>query len=540
MAIPRRQALRLAAAGSVAVLVGTSAASSGRFRTPRWSADPFTLGVASGDPAPDGVVLWTRLAPDPLAPDGHGGMMNAPVTVDYEVATDERFRTVVRRGSAVATRELAHSVHPEVHGLEPDRWYFYRFRAGSVISPVGRTRTAPAAGAAVDRLRFAFASCQAWSAGHFTAYEHMAAEDLDLVVHLGDYIYEKSWRHARVDQPQILTGEATDLAGYRLRYALNKAEAPLRAAHAAFPWIVTFDDHEVDNNWAADHPGLGIDIHRLPPLFRRRKAAAFQAMYEHQPLRLAQMPRGASMHLHRCFGWGGLAELTMLDTRQYRSAQVCDEDVTTDCPEAADPRRTILGVAQRDWLLDGLTSSTARWQILGNQVGMGETDIDPGPGLKFSTDSWDGYTADRDLVLGAAARNGVDNLVVITGDRHQNMASNLRADYADPGSPVVAAEFTGTSITTGGNGRDLTDIGRVLLSANPDLRFFNSQRGYVRVDLDRWLWRNDFRVLPYIDRPGAPIHTRATYVVEHGTPGVVADAEQAAPTAGRAAVPGGR
>ncbi|MBF6354966.1 alkaline phosphatase D family protein [Nocardia higoensis] len=538
MAIPRRQALRLAATGSVAVLVGTSAASSGRFRAPRWSADPFTLGVASGDPAPDSVVLWTRLAPDPLAPDGHGGMMNAPVSVDYEIAHDEHFRSVVRRGTAVATRELAHSVHPEIHGLEPDRWYHYRFRAGSVISPVGRTRTAPARGQAVERLRFAFASCQAWSAGYFTAYEHLAAEDLELVVHLGDYIYEKSWRHNRLDEPAVLTGEATDLTGYRLRYAQGKAEQPLRDAHAAFPWIVTFDDHEVDNNWAADHPGLGFDIYRLPALFRRRRAAAFQAMYEHQPLRRAQLPNGPSMLMHRRFGWGDLAELTMLDTRQYRSAQVCSENTTSDCPEVADPERSILGAPQRDWLLDGLTDSRARWQILGNQVGMSETDIDPGPGLTISTDSWDGYTADRDLVLGTAAESGVGNLVVITGDRHHNQASNLRADYSDPGSPVVAAEFTGTSITTGGNGHDLDGIGRMLLAANPDLQFFNSQRGYVRVDLDHRLWRNDFRVVPYIDRKGAPIHTRATYVVENGVPGVVADSEHAASAPGPAPVRG--
>ncbi|MEV6387405.1 alkaline phosphatase D family protein [Nocardia xishanensis] len=522
MGLSRRQLLRFGAAGSAAVLVGASAASSGRFRTPRWSDDPFTLGVASGDPTPDGVVLWTRLAPDPLAPDGHGGMMNHPVTVDYEVADDELFRRVVVRGSAVATRALAHSVHPEINGLAPDRWYYYRFRAGSVISPVGRTRTAPPPGLPTARMRFGFASCQSWSSGYYTAYEHLAREDLDLVVHLGDYIYERAWIQGRqgLSAGPEFQDEAVDLPTYRLRYALYKAEQPLRDAHAAFPWLVTMDDHEVDNNWAADSPGLGIDIHRVPALFRRRRAAAFQAMYEHQPLRIAQLPRGSGMHLHRRYRFGDLAEITMLDTRQYRTPQACGGNVTAGCDERFDSDRTILGAGQRDWLLEGFASSPARWQIVGNQVGMSQTDSDAGPGLSVSTDSWDGYVADRNTVLGAAADRGVRNLVVITGDRHQNHAARLRRDYADPESPVVAAEFTGTSITSGGDGADMNDTGRRLLAANPDLAFFNAQRGYVRVELDHDMWRNDFRVVPYIRRQGAPIHTRASFVVQDGVPGV--------------------
>ncbi|WP_431971924.1 alkaline phosphatase D family protein [Nocardia sp. bgisy134] len=522
MDLSRRQLLRFGAAGSAAVLVGASAASSGRFRTPRWSEDPFTLGVASGDPTPDGVVLWTRLAPDPFAPDGHGGMMNHPVTVDYEVADDELFRQVVVRGSAVATRELAHSVHPEIDGLAPDRWYYYRFRAGSVISPVGRTRTAPPPGRPTARMRFGFASCQSWSSGYYTAYEHLAHEDLDLVVHLGDYIYERAWTQGRqgLSTGPEFQDEAVDLPTYRLRYALYKAEQPLRDAHAAFPWLVTMDDHEVDNNWAANSPGLGIDIHLVPTLFRRRRAAAFQAMYEHQPLRIAQLPRGSGMHLHRRYRFGDLAEITMLDTRQYRTPQACGGNVTADCDERLDPDRTILGARQRDWLLDGFAASPARWQIVGNQVGMSQTDTDPGPDLSVSTDSWDGYVADRNTVLGAATDRGVRNLVVITGDRHQNHATQLRRDYTDPESPVVASEFTGTSITSGSDGADMNDIGRRLLAANPDLKFFNAQRGYVRVELDHGMWRNDFRVVPYIRRRGAPIHTRASFVVQDGVPGV--------------------
>ncbi len=479
------------------------------------------LGVASGDPTPDGVVLWTRLAPDPLAPDGRGGMGWDPVTVEYEVAHDESFRQVVSRGTALATRELGHSVHPEIQGLEPGRWYFYRFRAGSAISPVGRTRTAPALGEPTWRMRFAFASCQSWSSGYYTAYEHMSDEDLDLVVHLGDYIYERGWRRGREGMSMgVDRDEAFDLRGYRLCYAQYKAEQPLRDAHAAFPWIVTMDDHEVDNNWAADSPGLGIDIYRMPAMFRRRRAAAFQAMYEHQPLRIAQLPTGPTMRLHRRYRFGDLAEITMLDTRQHRDPQACDGNVTADCTDRLDAGRTILGAQQRDWLLDGFTSSPARWQIIGNQVAMGQTDNDPGPDVVVSTDSWDGYVADRNTVLGAAADRGVRNLVVITGDRHQNIAADLRRDYDNPESPVVASEFTGTSITSAGDGADMNDTGRRLLAANPDMKFFNAQRGYVRVDLDHQLWRNDFRVVPYIRHPGAPIHTRASFVAEDQVPGV--------------------
>ncbi|MBF6135417.1 alkaline phosphatase D family protein [Nocardia otitidiscaviarum] len=525
MSVSRRRLLRIGAAGSAAVLVGTSAVSSGRLRAPRWiGGDPFALGVASGDPTPDGVVLWTRLAPDPLAPDGHGGMAFDPVTVDYEVAHDEGFRQVVARGSAVATRELAHSVHPEVRGLEPDRWYYYRFRAGSALSPVGRTRTAPPFGQDTARLRFAFASCQSWSSGYFTAYDHMSREDLDLVIHLGDYIYERGWINNRAGVPASadFQTEAVDLSDYRLRYAQVKTEAPLRAAHAAFPWLTTMDDHEVDNNWAGERPGLGFDIHRLPFLFRRRKAAAFQAMYEHQPLRIEQLPSGPNILLHRRFRFGDLADITMLDTRSYRTPQACgDGDVVVECAERATADRTILGARQRDWLLDGLSGSPARWQVLGNQVSMSRTDTDPGPAVAMGTDAWDGYLADRAAVLGAAAARGAGNLVVITGDRHQHCASDLRRDHGDPESPVVASEFIGTSISSGGNGTDLSPAVRRLMAANPDLKFSNSQRGYVRVDLNHDLWRTDFRVLPYVHRPDAPIHTRATYVVQNGLPGVV-------------------
>ncbi|MBF6095406.1 alkaline phosphatase D family protein [Nocardia cyriacigeorgica] len=522
MGLSRRQLFRFGGVASAAALAGSCAVSGTRFRAPRWTGDPFTLGVASGEPTSDGVVLWTRLAPDPFAPDGHGGMPAHPVTVDFEIAEDEHFRQVVRRGSVVADRALGHSVHPEIGGLEPQRWYYYRFRAGSALSPVGRTRTAPRPGTG-SRVRFAYASCQAWNDGHYTAYRHLADEDLDLVVHLGDYIYEYplTGRRRGVRVPSPLRHEARDLTGYRLHYAWFKSEEPLRRAHAAFPWLVTMDDHEVDDDWAADAAASAIDLDALRAVFLRRRAAAFQAMYEHQPLRLAQLPSGPNMRLHRRYRFGDLAEITLLDTRQYRTRQACGGEIVSDCAQAAGVDRTILGGAQRQWLLDGFAHSPARWQILGNQVVLGRTDHDPGPGVAISTDAWDGYASERAAILGAAADRSVRNLVVLTGDRHENYAADLRRDVGDSESAVVAAEFTGTSISSGGDGVDLPARGRDLLAANPDLKFYNSQRGYVRVEVDERVWRTDFRVVPYVERPGAPVHTRASFVVQDGVPGAV-------------------
>ncbi len=515
MRISRRRFFGAGLAGAVAVLAGTGAATSRRYPAPR-VGNPFTLGVASGDPAPDSVVLWTRLAPLPLEPGG--GMPEGPVTVDYELAHDEQFTRLVHRGSVTATRELAHSVHPEVFGLEPNRVYHYRFRAGDAVSAVGRTRTTPRPGQRTERLDFAFASCQAWHDGHYTAYGHLAEEDLDLVVHLGDYIYEYSAaRNARgVAVPAPLHGEPFGLAAYRMQYALYKSDPLLQLAHARFPWLVTLDDHEVEDNWAGDSSVFDLEIDQVPAVFRQRRAAALQAMYEHQPLRAAQLPAGPAMRLHRRMAFGALAEFTLLDTRQYRDDQVCGDEHTAHCPDRFRADRSILGAPQRDWLLSGLATAQARWQILGNQVPMGETDADPGPGRSVSPDAWDGYVADRNTVLGRAADAGVRNLVVITGDRHENYAADLVRDFGDPESPVVATEFVGTSISSGGDGYDCGAPGAARLAANPHLRFFNSQRGYVRCTVTERLWRTDFRVVPYVSRPGAPVRTRASYVIADG------------------------
>jgi alkaline phosphatase D len=468
-------------------------------------------------------VLWTRLAPEPFDPDGTAGMSARSVRVDYEVARDERFRAVVRRESVIATAALGHSVHPEVGGLQPDRHYWFRFRVGRHLSPVGRTRTTPDPRSAPRELAFAFASCQAWQDGYYTAYDHMAEEDLDLVVHLGDYLYESGLKTNKrgVELPSVFDSETFDLPRYRLQYSLYKSEKPLQRAHAAFPWIQTIDDHEVENNWAGDLSQDDDEPDQDPAVFRRRRAMAFQAMYENMPLRRRQLPDGPDVRLHRRLSYGTLADFTMLDTRQYRTDQPCGDGQSDDCEERYDPDQTMLGGKQRRWLLNGFSSSPARWQVLGNQAPMGQTDLDPSDETtKVYLDPWDGYVAERNEVLAEAQDRGVRNLVVITGDRHQNYAMDLKRDYDDPQSDVVGTEFVGTSITSGGDGGDLTDQGRDLLAANPHLRFFNSQRGYVRVNVNRQRWQSDFRVVPYVLKPGAPISTRASFVVEDRRPGV--------------------
>lgn len=362
-----------------AVLAKAAWPSDGIVREPSFQAYPFSLGVASGDPLPDGSVLWTRLAPDPLA---GGGMPPVPVAVRWEVADDERMRRIVRSGTAIARPDLAHSVHVEVTGLEPDRWYSYRFTAGSEVSAVGRTRTAPRPGAATEAWRFAFASCQNWLHGYYAPYRDMGSSDLDLVVHLGDYIYEASIlpgagvRDAH-DLPVEVRVPAETLDGYRRRYALYKLDPDLQAAHQRFPWIVTWDDHEVSDDYAGDR----AEDDSPTDVFIARRAAAYQAAYEHQPLRAAARPDGPKARMYRRYAFGDLLELTMLDTRQYRSPQhgTCSTAERARsrgyCAASLDPARTILGAEQKRWLLDGLAATRTRWSFVGNQVPFSRIDL---------------------------------------------------------------------------------------------------------------------------------------------------------------------
>lgn len=489
---------------------------------PRFVADPFALGVASGDPRPDGVVLWTRLAPDPLAEDGFGGLTEARIAVTWEVADDEAFTRVVRRGVAQATRELAYSVHVEVDGLSPDRWYHYRFTAGDVRSPIGRTRTSPARTAAtrtgaVAPLHLAFVSCQHYEQGLYTAYEHLANERLDLVAHLGDYIYEGPGTAGRVRQHD--GAEITTLRDYRRRYAQYKADPALQRAHAACPWTVTWDDHEVDNNYA----GAVSERNDPTDAFLARRAAAYQAWYEHQPVRVPRPRRWEDLAIHRSLSWGPLARFWVLDTRQFRSDQACGDGRKALCADALAPERTLLGDAQERWLAEGLTASQAGWQVIAQQVMVAPFVATVRDEEVRSMDQWSGYPAAQRRLVQTLGERAPGRAVVLTGDIHSSWANDLRPDFERPETPVVATEFVGTSISSGGNGSDgFADAGADQLRArNPHIHWHNARRGYVHCVVDPTAWTTRYRTVPFVDRAGAPVETAATFRVEHGRPGVV-------------------
>ncbi len=499
--------------GGLAVGVGASLPTPGVAAVPWGGGDPFTLGIASGDPWPTGVVLWTRLVPEPLAADGRGGMPRRAVPVDWQVATDPAFRSLVRAGTEAALPERVHALHVEVDGLDPGAEYFYRFRAGPYLSPVGRTRTAPSPLWVPAKARLAVASCANFTDGWYTAYRRIAEEDPDLVLFLGDYIYEYAARAgARVRD--VLGPATTTLDTYRFRYSQYKRDPDLRAAHEAAPWVVVLDDHEVQNDWAADVAEDGTPR----AAFLARRAAAFEAYYEHMPLRRGSVPSGARMQLYRRLDWGRLAAFHVLDTRQYRSTLTCGQP---SCDRARkDPRRTITGAEQERWLLHGLATSPATWQVLAQQVIFTYFDRAAGPATNFSGGDWNAYVASRDRVIGGMVRLHVRNPVVVTGDAHMHLASDLKTDFLDPGSRTVGSEFVGTSISSDGDGRDQDEGWRRAIASSPHIRFQSSRRGYLRCDLSGAQWRTDLRVLPYVSRPGAPVETAASFAIEDGRPGM--------------------
>jgi alkaline phosphatase D len=509
--ITRRALLGRAGLAGGALALAAAGATSARASVARLADHPFTLGLASGDPRADGVVLWTRLAPDPLDARALG---DAKVGVRWELARDEGFHRVVRRGRTTATPELAHSVHVEVEGLRPSTEYFFRFDAGGHTSAVGRTLTAPARAACPGAYRFAFVSCQDYQDGFFTAYRHLAEEDVQLVVHLGDYIYEGD---ADPEKPRVHDGpEPVSLDAYRARHALYKTDADLQLAHGRVPFAVTWDDHEVDNDWAGDTPQDPEE--QSPEQWLARRAAAFRAFYEHMPVRRRQLPRGAELRLFRRLRVADLATFHVLDTRQYRSrSEPCGYGTGPVCPEVLDPARTMLGERQERWLTRGLERDGARWQVLAQQVPIARLEVAPGPAEELKLDKWDAYPVARARLLQTLERT--ENAVAITGDLHDSWVADLKRDFTDPASPTVGTEFIGTSISSDGDGVEVTEEGAIALAENPHVRFHNGQRGYVTCDVTPDRWTTTFRVVPFVTRPGAPVGTRATFVVDAGRPG---------------------
>lgn len=528
----RRTFLHLAAAAGLAT------------HLPRWARsatlpqrDLFALGVASGAPTADGFVLWTRLLdgaiPGTAQADARGiTPLQGALTVQWEVAEDEAFRRIVRRGHAQALPELGHSVHVEVGGLRPDRWYFYRFMHGDAATATARTRTAPAADTLAPRVRFAFASCQRWEQGHYAAYRQMRQEDLDLVVFLGDYIYENAVVASAAQLPRTHSlPRATSLQDFRDRYALYKSDPLLQAMHGACPWLVTWDDHEVQNDYAArvgSEPAAD---------FLARRTAGYQAFYENMPLRASALVHGSSglgtpdaLRVHSRHRWGRLVDFHVLDDRQYRDIQACREpgqprkgSVSPDqCSALDDPRRTMLGSAQEQWLAQGLAQDRrdqTRWSAIAQQTIFSRRNYKALPAESFHSDTWDGYPAARQRLLDSIVAAAPRNTVFIGGDIHQHYACNVLADFNDAKSRVIASEFCTTSIASA-SGSTVESAARIaalnphILHARPD------QRGYTVVEATPERWASTLRGVEDVARVDSPVGTQAAFVVEDGRPGV--------------------
>ncbi|KAA6217166.1 alkaline phosphatase D family protein [Streptomyces filamentosus] len=419
-------------------------------------APAFLHGIASGDPLPDGVLLWTRVTPSPEAVPGSG--LGADVRVDWEVAEDRSFARVVASGAATATAAADHTVKADVRGLRPATAYFFRFTAGSAVSATGRTRTAPAADAAVPGVRFGVVSCANYEAGHFSAYRHLAGRaDLDAVLHLGDYIYEyasgvypEAKDTVRTHEPRH---EIVSLADYRTRHGRYKTDPDLQALHAAHPVVAIWDDHEFANDaWtggAENHtPGAEGD-------WAARVAAAKRAYFEWMPVRTS-----TEGTVFRRIRFGRLADLHLLDLRSFRSAQAKTGSGAVD-----DPERTITGRAQLDWLKSGLAGSDAAWQLVGTSVMISPVAFGslpaylleplaellglPAEGIAVNVDQWDGYTDDRKELLAHLSSRAIRNTVFLTGDIHMAWANDVPAKAATyPLSAPVATEFVVTSVTS--------------------------------------------------------------------------------------------
>jgi alkaline phosphatase D len=486
---------------------------------PRWRSNPFGLGVASGQPQPDGVVIWTRLLSE-------GDEPLPPLDVGYEVYADEALRQRVQTGTFSTDASRAHSVHGVLRGLQPNRHYWYRFTCGDAVSPLGRTRTSPLPDAAVTQLRLALASCQHYEQGYYVAHRDIARQDLDLVLFVGDYIYENPTPKLSVapgvrQQPSVAP---TTLDGYRRHYTCYKRDPDLQAAHAAHPWVLTWDDHDVVNDYANDHEPGRFD----PDAFLRRRAAAYQAFFEHQPLRLGpEAPGSPNMRIYDHMAWGQLADLWTLDCRQYRSVQACPDPtqgaggrVVLRCDALADPTRTMLGAAQERWLAQGLAASRRSWKLIAQATQISSTGVNTPLGRTTYTDAWDGYPLARERLLQAVVDAGLSDVVTLGGDVHMNVAAQLRIKPNDERSPIVASEFVTTSVTT----RGLSDtMLHQIRASNPDIAYARAdERGYTRLEVTPQGVQAEFRTTAYPVQANATLTTQASYMVQRGRAGVQA------------------
>ena len=496
-------------------------------------SNPFTLGIASGSPTQDGIVLWTRLAPAGFL--GASNLGQEPITVRWEIAHDEGFTRMAQSGQAQALAQLGHAVHVEAQGLEAGRWYFYRFHVGDFTSMVGRTRTLPAQDAQAERFRVAYASCQRWEHGYYSAYRHMKADAPDLVLFLGDYIYEYPNAAQAVRKPNATSngGWTLTLDDYRSRYALHKSDPDLQAMHAACPWAFTWDDHEVQNDYAGATPG---DSGPVAPDFAARRAAAYQAFYEHMPLRASALQKAiaglgqtnAELRIYGQLSLGALGKIYLLDPRQYKDAPVCTKDGalgassvnSAQCPLWHDPERSFLGKAQEQWFSDSLARNAGGngWNIVAQSTRFGQRDLrSSGAGQSFSNDGWDGYSAARTRLTDALQKNRTKNAVMLGGDVHQNWVGQIKADYAKPGSVNLGAEFCGTSITSRHNASSSNGKVPDWLERNPHFQFADvEKRGYGIADFSASKLQVSLRTVSDVTSKDASVQTLAQFAVAAG------------------------
>jgi alkaline phosphatase D len=515
-AIDRRRFLEYTWAGVGASLSLALMPGRGVFAAPRFRDNPFTLGVASGDPTPDGIVLWTRLAPEPTDPTSLG---DAAIPVRWRVATDHRLKQVVSSGVAVAAPELAHSVHVEVQGLLPEREYFYQFDVNDEESRIGHFRTAPADSALVNQIRFAFATCQDWPSGYYTAYRDMAANDLDFVIHLGDYTYEYEIKRTNRRGPTAPAFKEAchDLRTFRLRHTLYKLDRDLQAIHAKFPFVVIWDDHEVAN----DYSGLAPEFGSPSPEFAARRAAAYQAFYEHMPIRLAAALNPAEeLRIYRRLRFGTLAELMMLDNRQYRSDNPCGDGESLRCDAALTGNYTMLGAAQEQWLGESFAASTAKWNIVGQQFLIAQLEhanIQPN---WFWNDAWDGYPLARRRLLQRVVETNLSNAVFLSGDWHSTFVNDLKLDFNAPASPTIATEFVTPAITTGGDATPYGPYYAPMIPFNPHIKYYEGdRRGYFVATITDSHMRLDLRFVTSVEDPNGTGYGERSWIVEDGVAG---------------------
>jgi alkaline phosphatase D len=512
----RRHLLKLAAASAALI----SLPSVGGARQV-WATNPFTLGIASGSPTSDAIVLWTRLG---LAAVDAAGLARSPIKVTWQMAHDRAFSQLVKQGDLSASPALGHAVHAEVSGLQPDREYFYRFICGEAVSAVGRTRTFPVADAAVDKLRIAYASCQQWGNGYYSAYRHMLAEEVDLVMFLGDYMYEYP-ASKPFDVRPTTGGWITTLEGYRSRYALHKSDQDLQAMHAACPWIITWDDHETQNDYAATHPGnSGTPVDD----FMARRRDAYQAFYEHMPVRRAQFAAllggiSQEVRVYDNLAYGRLANIYTVDNRQHRDLQACTRngrpggsrvDPRT-CAIWNDPQRTLLGSTQEAWLNAAFARSRTTWNVIGQQSVFGPRNFNTQGGQSYSNDGWDGYPAARQRLIDSMRNTQLTNPVLLGGDVHQNWVGNILADYNNPNSEKVGVEFCGTSITSL---TSLTNLEQAkIIERHPHFVFGDCEsRGFGVVDITPTQMTTTLKAVRDATDPRSDAHTLARFSVPAG------------------------